>query len=109
DLLLARTLSYGDTATLEYVTSFSYQQVPPDELTGELAEYRRAVRRGRKNVDNGVRSARGALPATVWWAIWDGIGGEIVDSEPVSLDAQHSAHRFLRFLENTVVGVHWVW
>lgn len=109
DLLLAGTLGYGETATLEYVTSFSYQQVPPAELTGELAEYRRAVRRRMENVDIRVEFDPGRLPATVWWAIWDGIGGDIVDSEPVSLDVQHSAHRFLSFIENTVVGFHWAW
>ena len=109
DLLLARTLGYGDTATLEYVTTFSYQQVAPAQLTGEFAEYRRAVRRRMENVDIRVEFHPDRLPATVWWAIWDGIGGDVVDSEPVTLDAQYSAHRFLRFIENTVVGFHWAW
>jgi hypothetical protein len=109
DLLLARTLGYGDTATLEYVTSFSYQQVPHDELVGELAEYRRAVRRRMENVDIRVEFDPERLPAAVWWAVWDGIGGDVIDSELVDLDAQHSAHRFLRFIENTVVGFHWAW
>jgi len=112
DLLLASTLGYGETATLEYVTSFSYQLPPAEltaELTGELAQYRRAVRRRMENVDIRVEFDPARLPATVWWAIWDGIDGGIVDSEPVSLDAQHSAHRFLSFIENTVVGFHWAW
>jgi hypothetical protein len=109
DLLLASTLGHGETATLEYVTSFSYQQLPHDDLTGELAEYRRAVRRRMENVDIRVEFDPARLPATVWWAIWDGIDGDVVDSEPVSLDAQHSAHRFLSFIENTVVGFHWAW
>jgi hypothetical protein len=109
DLLLARTLGYGETATLEYVTSFSYPQLPHDQLTGEFAEYRRAVRRRMENVDIRVEFDPRMLPATVWWAIWDGIGGDVVSSERVSLDAQHSAHRFLSFIENTVVGFHWAW
>ena len=109
DLVLARTLGYGDTATLEYVTSFTYQQVPQDELVGELAEYRRAVRRRMENVDIRVEFDPERLPATVWWAVWDGIEGDVIDSEPVDLDSQHSAERFLRSIENTVVGFHWAW
>src|SRR6201996_5507097 len=49
DLMLARTLDYGDTATLEYVTTFSYQEAAPAQLVGEYAEYRRGgPRRGGK-------------------------------------------------------------
>jgi hypothetical protein len=109
DLLLARTLGYGETATLEYVTTFSYQKVPHDELVGELAEYRRAVRRRMENVDIRVEFDPECLPAVVWWARWNGIDGGIIEQEPVDLDAQQSAHRFLRFIENTVVGFHWEW
>ena len=29
--------------------------------------------------------------------------------EPVTLDTQHSAHRYLRFIEKTVAGFHWAW
>jgi hypothetical protein len=109
DLLLARTLGYGETATLEYVTSFSYQQDPQVELTGEFAEYRRAVRRRMENADIRVEFDPERLPATVWWARWDGIDGDVMEQEPVDLDAQCSAHRFLRSIENTVVGFHWEW
>ena len=109
DLLLARTLGYGDTATLEYVTTFSYQQVAPAQLTGEFAEYRRAVRRRMENVDIRVEFDPNRLPAAVWWASWDGIDGGVDQEERVELDAQHSAHRFLQSLENAVVGFHWAW
>jgi hypothetical protein len=109
DLLLAGTLGYGETATLEYVTTFAYQKVAPAQLTGEFAEYRRAVRRRMENVDIRVEFDPDRLPATVWWASWDGIDGRIDQQEPVNLDAQNSAHRFLRSLENAVVGFHWEW
>src|ERR1700761_7502373 len=107
DLLLARTLGYGETSTLEYVTTFAYQKVAPSALTGEFAEYRRAVRRRMENVDIRVEFDPDRLPATVWWASWDGIDGRIDQQEQVDLDAQNSAHRFLRSLENAVVGFHW--
>ncbi|HWG12624.1 MAG TPA: hypothetical protein VG268_05055 [Streptosporangiaceae bacterium] len=109
DLLLARTLGFGETATLEYVTTFSYQQVPHVELTGQLAQYRRAVRRRMENADIRVEFDPERLPATVWWARWDGIDGEVMEQEAVDLDTQCSAHRFLRSIENTVVGFHWAW
>ena len=49
------------------------------------------------------------LPDTVWWAVWDGLEGEIAEQERVTLDIQHSAHRYLRSLEKAVVGFHWSW
>jgi hypothetical protein len=109
DLLLARTLGYGETATLEYVTTFSYQEAAPAQLIGEYAEYRRAVRRRMENVDLRVEFDPGRLPATVWWASWDGIDGAVDQQEQVDLDAQNSAHHFLQALENAVVGFHWEW
>ena len=109
DLLLARTLGYGETATLEYVTTFSYQTMGPEELTGQFAEYRRAVRRRMENVDIRVEFDSARLPAALWWASWDGIDGPVDQQEQVDLDAEHSAHHFLQSLENAVVGFHWEW
>jgi hypothetical protein len=45
----------------------------------------------------------------VWSAHWDGVEGGILDQDLVTLDSQHSAHRFLRSLDRTVVGFHWAW
>ena len=109
DLLLARSLGSGETLTLEYVTTFSYPKVPADEMVGELAQYRRAVRRRMENADIRVEFDPEHLPQKVWWAIWDGVEGDIIGQEQVELDSQHSAQRFLRFLENSVVGFHWEW
>ena len=49
------------------------------------------------------------LPRHVWWAVWDGVAGPVIDQESVALDSQNSAQRFLRCIENTVVGFHWEW
>jgi hypothetical protein len=37
------------------------------------------------------------------------VDGGIIEQEPVTLDAQHSVHRYLRFIEKTVAGFHWSW
>jgi hypothetical protein len=37
------------------------------------------------------------------------VDGEVLGQEPVGLDSQHSAHRYLRSIERTVVGFHWLW
>ena len=42
-------------------------------------------------------------------AVWDGVAGKVIGQEDVALDGQNSAQRFLRFIENTVVGFHWQW
>ena len=49
------------------------------------------------------------LPAAIWWSVWDGVDGEAVENELVTPDPQFSVHRYLRFLERTVVGFHWSW
>jgi hypothetical protein len=62
-----------------------------------------------ENVDIRVQFHPGALPAAVWWATWDGVDGEVTSQEEAVLDVQHSAHRYLRSIERTVVGFHWIW
>jgi hypothetical protein len=109
DMRLARKLGLGETLTLEYVTGFKYAEVPESELKGDLCQYRRAVRRRMENIDVRVEFDPQRLPRHVWWAVWDGVAGKVISQEPVELDGQHSAQRFLRFIENTVVGFHWKW
>ena len=46
---------------------------------------------------------------SVWWAIWAGVDGPVAEQEQVTLDSQHSAHRYLRSLEKVVVGFRWSW
>ena len=105
-ILLARELGAGETATLEYWTTYQY---PAQPLTPQHCQYRRAVMASVENVDIRVQFHPDALPATVWWASWDGVDGPVTSQEVVSLDVQHSAHRYLRSMERTVVGFHWAW
>jgi hypothetical protein len=103
---LARTLEAGETSTLEYSTTFQY---PGDPSDPHEREYRRAVMGQLENFDMRVEFHPDRLPACVWWATWDGLDGEIIEQEQVTLDSQNSVHRYLRFIEKTVIGFHWAW
>jgi len=106
DILLAKVLALGETTTLEYWTTYRY---PGDPLDPHEREYRRAVMRRMENFDMRVEFHPQRLPAAVWWASWDGVEGGTIEREQVSLDCQHSAHRYLRYIEKTVVGFYWSW
>jgi hypothetical protein len=103
---LASTLDAGETSTLEYWTTYQY---PGDPLDPHEREYRRAFMGQLENFDMRVEFHPDRLPAGVWWATWDGVEGEIIEQEPVTLDSQNSVHRYLRFIEKTVIGFHWTW
>jgi hypothetical protein len=106
EFILARSLDLGETLTLEYLVSYRYPGDPADPAE---REYRRAVIRSVDNLDVRIEFHPDTLPAHVWWAHWDGVEGGVLDQDLVTLDSQHSAHRFLRSLDRTVVGFHWVW
>jgi hypothetical protein len=106
ELLLAKNLLLGETLTLEYWISFHY----PDEIMdARKREYRRASMRRSENFDIRVEFHPERLPRQVWWAVWDGVDGEVISQEPVVLDSQNSVQRYMRSLERTVVGFHWTW
>lgn len=103
---LARELSAGETISLEYVTTYC----SPENLNDRhWREFRRAVMRRLENFDMRVEFHPDMLPARIWWAVWDGVDGNIVEREPVSLGGQYEVHRYLRSVEKTVVGFRWSW
>ena len=106
DILLAKNLSLGETLTLEYWNSFHYRD---DRIDAGKREYRRASMRRAENFDIQVEFHPGRLPRGIWWAVWDGVDGDVITEEPAGLDSQHSVHRYMRSLERTVVGFHWAW
>jgi hypothetical protein len=106
DILLARTLDLGETITLEYWTSYHYDGNPADPAE---REYRRAVMGTLENFDMRIEFHPGQVPDAVWWAVWDGLEGQVLEQEQVSPDSQRSVHRYLRRLERSVVGFHWSW
>jgi hypothetical protein len=102
DMLLAKPLAIGETATLEYTTSFHYSTPPPPE-------FRRVVQFHVENLDIRVEFHPDKLPGDVVWAVWDGMDGPIVEREHVTLDSQFAVHRYLRLAEKTTAGFHWDW
>jgi len=103
---LARELSAGETISLEYVTTYRY---PGNLADPHEREFRRAVMRRLENFDMRVEFHPQMLPACIWWAVWDGVEGDIIEREPAALGAQHEVHRYLRAVEKTVVGFCWSW
>ena len=102
DMLLAKPLAAGETATLEYWVGFHYAAPPPPE-------FRRVVQFFVENLDIRIEFHPDQLPRKVEWAVWDGLDGAIVEREPVALDSQFAAHRYLRLAEKTAVAFHWDW
>lgn len=106
EILLARTLELGETLTLEFWVTYRF---PGDGADPAEREFRRAVMRQVENLDMRVEFHPGRLPLRLWWAHWDGVDGDVLEREAVTLDKQHSAHRYLRSLEKTVAGFCWQW
>lgn len=103
---LAGTLEAGQTTTLEYWISYKYPGATDDPRE---RVYRRAFMSRQENFDIRVEFHPDRLPSRVCWATWDGVNGPILEQEPVTLDAQHSVHRYLVLIEKTVAGFHWTW
>ena len=102
DMLLAKPLAAGETATLEYSAGFHYAAPP-------APEFRRIVQYSVENLDIRVEFHPDRLPGNVVWAVWVGMDGPIVERQPVVLDSQFAVHRYLRLASKTVAGFHWDW
>jgi hypothetical protein len=100
---LAKALPAGETLSLEYATTFHY----PGAVTQDPRQYRRAVMRRVENIDIRVEFDPDFLPSGIWWAVWDGVDGDITEQHRVEPDSQKSVHRYLRILEKTVAGFYW--
>jgi hypothetical protein len=106
DIPLAKPLAVGETLTLEYWTTYHY----PGHLDDpQECEFRRATIGRLENFDMRVQFHPDKVPAAIWWSVWDGVDGAAIENELVTPDPQFSVHRYLRFLERTVVGFHWSW
>ena len=103
---LAKELSVGETSSIEYTTTYGY---PGNLDDPQEREFRRAVMRRLENIEIRVEFHPDMLPAHIWWAVWDGLDGDLVEREPVSLGGQHEVHRYLRSVEKAVVGFRWSW
>jgi hypothetical protein len=103
---LARKLSVGETIGLEYLTTYGF---PGNLGDPHEREFRRAVMQRLENLDLRVTFHPDRLPERVWWAVWDGASGKVVEREQVPLGSQYEVHRYLRSVEKTVVGFCWSW
>lgn len=102
-IMLDRKLHKGDTAALEYWSFYP-------EASYDATEVRRPAHGRSDNIDIALQFRRPALPHNISWAIWpDHSAGRPVSEEPTAVDAQGNVHRFVRFIEETVVGFRWEW
>lgn len=104
DILLPRPLSQGDTATLEYRTTFRYGTAP-------RPEFRRVATKRIENLSISVKFDAATIPSKVWWGVW----ADYRDSSPmlvreeVALAPDGSINRHVDALEHTVAGFCWEW
>jgi hypothetical protein len=105
DILFHHPLPYGEEAYVDFWTIFHYSKRPSPE-------FRRGAHRRVEHLDLRLEFHAGRLPRHVWWAEWADYrapGEAIVEREPVSLDEELSAHRYLEAIEHAVVGYYWEW
>jgi len=100
DIMLTHPLRAGETASMEYETTFWYRTPPPQE-------FRRASSGRIENLDLRVQFHHLRLPTRVWWSEWPALDEPPVSSELVELDTDKCVHRFLGSIERTVVGFRW--
>jgi hypothetical protein len=101
DIELERPLAKNRTASLQYVATYN----PTD---GPCTEVRRAARARTHNVDIRV-CFEGLSPRRAWWCVWDDhVDGEALRREPAEIK-RGELHRFVPYIEQTVVGFEWEW
>jgi hypothetical protein len=102
DILLDEPLALGDETSLTYLTLFQYDEPPP-------AEMRRASRQIMRNVSMRVEFHPDKIPRRVWWAVWDGMHGEIIERDECALRASRYVFKRVESIEQAVVGFTWQW
>ena len=103
NIQLSQPLRTGETALLDHVTTFNYDELPPPEL-----------RRGTFHVIDKfmleVRFDPEAVPRRLYWAEWDSFDHNIIiRRQPVELDQALAAHCYHERISKTIVGFCWDW
>lgn len=102
-IVLDQELRKGDTTSLEY---WSFYPLHGYDVT----EVRRPAHGRSDNIDIALQFHGSVPPRRISWAVWpDHREGEPLHEEPVSLNAEARVRRFVRFIEETVVGFRWEW
>lgn len=102
DIHLPDALEPGDTAVLGYRNNFRYRETPDPE-------FRRVIRRSVRSVLLQVRFHPARVPARAWFAHWTELDAGPESREPMVCDANHSVHRYLQEVKDTMVGFCWEW
>jgi hypothetical protein len=102
DILLDEPLALGEETSLSYVTLFHYGEVPAPEM-------RRVCRRTMHNVCMRVEFHPDRIPRHVWWAVWDGVDGKIIERDECGLRASRYVFKRLDAIGQSVVGFTWEW
>jgi hypothetical protein len=105
DIAFHHALSYGEEVYLDYWAICNYREPPPPEL-------RRAAHLKVEHLDMRVEFHPEKLPRHLWWAEWEDYRAPheaFVVRDEVSLDEEHSVHRYLESIEQAVVGFYWSW
>jgi len=105
DIEFRHPLRYDEEAYLDYWALFHYERPP-------APEFRRGAHVPVQHLDMRVEFHKQKLPQRLWWAEWEDYREPheaVVEQEQLVLDEEHSAHRYLESIEQTVVGFYWAW
>jgi hypothetical protein len=103
DIVLHRPLAAGETALMQYRSTFFYKSAPPPE-------FRRGVLRRTRDLTMWVKFHPQRLPARVFRAKWDRLDlGRVIERVVVEPDDELSVHHRFGTVEKAVVGFYWEW
>jgi hypothetical protein len=103
DIQLNQPLMAGETALLQYHTTFFYRSAPPPE-------FRRGIMRSAEDLTMWVKFHPRRVPRRVWLAHWDRLDhSRVIDQHPAELDGELSVHARFGRVERAIVGFHWEW
>jgi hypothetical protein len=102
DIEFGHVLEPGETASFEYRVLLGGRVSRPPM-------FRRSAVRRIDNVELRVQFDARRLPSSVTWNAWRGVDGQLRSQQPVVLDDDCSAHRYLPRLEASTVGFCWKW
>lgn len=102
EILLDRPLGKAENTALEYRTYFE------PGLT-RRTEVRRAAFARAENVDLAVEFDNARMPRNAWWCIWDDhFGGNVIEENFMRF-RNGAVRKYVRFIEEAVVGFRWEW
>jgi hypothetical protein len=103
DIVLHRPLKLGETALMQYRSTFFYKSAPAPEL-------RRGILRSTRDLTMWVKFHPQRVPARVFRAAWDQLDlARVIERVPVELDGELSVHHRFGAVEKAVVGFYWEW